>query len=219
MTKAGRSIPKLPRRQHSREPRRRFIIICEGKNTEPAYFGALKSKLPDVLIDIKPAAGVPMTIAETAAQLVPRGKPGRVRRDSYEEHDEIWAVFDRDEHQRYDEAVSRCETKGIKTARSNPCFELWLILHVSEFDKPDSRGAVQAHLEALCPEYDSKRGKKPDCSRFITQVEFAEKRAEKQLRGREDEGDPFGPPSTTVFQLTRAIRQASALSRGDAAGR
>jgi hypothetical protein len=115
--------------------------------------------------------------------------------------------------------VNRCESKGVKVARSNPCFELWLILHVSEYHRPDGRAAVQVHLEALCPDYDSKKGKKPDCARFIAHVQLAEKRAEKQLRDREDEGNRFGPPSTTVFQLTRAIREASALSRGDVAPR
>jgi hypothetical protein len=210
---AGRRVPDLRRRPPSREPRRRFALLCEGKNTEPAYFRALKAIFIDVLIDIKEAVGVPMTIAEQSVQLVAGGK--RRRRDSYEEHDEVWAVFDRDQHEPYDEAVGLCNNKGVKVARSNPCFELWLILHLSEFDRPHGSHAVQAHLEKLCPDYDSKRGKKPDCSRFVALVELAERRAEKQLRARAEEGGPFGPPSTTVFELTRAIRQASDLSQGE----
>ncbi len=158
-----------------------------------------------------------MTIAEKASELALNGKRGR--RDSYEEHDEIWAMFDRDTHLRHEEAVHLCDSRGVKVARSNPCFELWLILHVSDFDRPDGHAAVQAHLETLCSDYDPKRGKKPDCARFIAQVEVAEKRAEKQLLGRVAEGRPFGPPSTTVFQLTRAIRDASALRRADVAQR
>jgi hypothetical protein len=95
---------------------------------------ALQATLNNVVIDIKPAAGDPKMIAEKAVRLMPSG---RQKRDSYEENDKIWAMFDRDTHDLYDEAVRRCETNAISLARSNPCFELWLILHLSEFDKPD----------------------------------------------------------------------------------
>jgi RloB-like protein len=216
---AGRVPPSLRRRQAYREPQRRFTIVCEGKNTEPTYFRALQATIRDarVDLDIIPAAGVPMTIAERSIERVRltsvmRRRRGRI--DSYEEKDEVWAVFDRDEHHKYAEAVILCENKGVHVARSNPCFEVWIILHHTDFDRPDDRHAVQAHLESLCPEYDAARGKRPDCVRFVHKVEDAERRAARQLASREAEGIPFGPPSTTVFELTRAIRLAASLSRG-----
>jgi RloB-like protein len=219
---AGRVPPSLRRRQAYREPQRRFTIVCEGKNTEPAYFKALKATIRDarVVLDMIPAAGVPMTIAERSVELVRRTnvvrrKRGRV--DSYEENDEVWAVFDRDKHDKYAEAVMLCENKGVRVARSNPCFEVWIILHHTDFDRPDDSHAVQVHLETLCPEYDAARGKRPDCVRFIHRIEDAERRAERQLASRKAEGMPFGPPSTTVFGLTRAIRLAASRSRGLAA--
>lgn len=37
--KGGRhSVLGLRRRRPVREPKRRFILYCEGRNTEPAYF-------------------------------------------------------------------------------------------------------------------------------------------------------------------------------------
>ena len=212
-----RSLPSLRCRRAVREPKRRFTIVCEGKNTEPDYFQALRATIRDALVDldIVPAAGVPMTIAQRSVELVNRARatrrPGRI--DSYEENDEVWAVFDRDEHPNFDEAVGLCAAKRIGVARSNPCFEIWLILHKTEFDRPDGRRAVQAHLKSLCPEQDAARGKRPDCASLIDQIETAERRAERQLAAREEEGRPYGPPSTTVFNLTQAIRRAAELAR------
>jgi RloB-like protein len=214
----GRQTPSLRRRPASREPKRRFTVFCEGRNTEPAYFRSLQRTVADALIDlvIVAAAGVPYTLAVQAvdrARELGITRRTRRNRDSYEENDEVWAVFDRDEHPRYDEAVVLCERYRVGAARSNPCFEVWLILHVSDFDRPDGRHAVQAHLCGLRPEYQPKGGKLPDCAELITHIEAAEQRAEAQFRRRDEEGAAFGPPSTTVFQLTRAIRQAAEAVR------
>jgi hypothetical protein len=156
------------------------------------------------LIEINPAVGVPYTIAERAAERALQLR--QAYRDSYEEHDEIWAVFDRDTHPRIDDAVALCIRSGVGVARSNPCFELWLILHEAGFDKPADSRAVQAHLCKLRPEYDPSSTKVPNCSELISRIEAAENRAEAQLARRVAEGAPYGCPSTTVFCLTRAIR-------------
>ncbi len=215
----ARSPPaSLRRRGPTREPKQRFTIICEGKNTEPEYFYALQATIQDalVILVIEPAAGMPMTIAQRAVDLASQHQKNRRKHgktDSYEENDAIWAVFDRDQHPRFDEAVGLCEAKGIGVARSNPCFELWLILHKADFDRPDTGDAMQRHLQRLCPEYDAAKGKRPDCARLLDHIDGAEQRAERQLLAREDEGKPFGPPSTTMVHLTRAIRLAAARAR------
>ena len=122
----ARSPPaSLRRRGPTREPKQRFTIICEGQNTEPAYFRALEATVRDALIQliVEPAAGVPMTIAQRAVDLARQRRKDRRRRggtDSYEENDAIWAVFDRDQHPHFDEAVGLCEAKGIGVARSKP---------------------------------------------------------------------------------------------------
>ena len=126
----------------------------------------------------------------------------------------LTAVFDRDEHPNFDEAVALCVASPVGVARSNPCFEVWLILHKMDFDRPDGRHAVQTHLQSLCPEYDAAKGKRPDCVSLMDQLDAAERRAERQLAAREAEGKPYGPPSTTVFNLIRAIRLAAELARG-----
>ena len=173
----------------------------------------------DALISVKavPAVGVPYTIAEKAvehARELGIARNSRRKMDSFEENDQVWAVFDRDEHPRFDEAVALCEQYGVHVGRSNPCFELWLILHETEYDRAEARHGMQKILESLRPEYDSDSGKTPDCDEMIARIEEAEKRSERQLLAREDGDNPYGNPSTTVGRLTRAIREAAKLAGG-----
>ncbi|HEY8214760.1 MAG TPA: RloB family protein, partial [Methylocystis sp.] len=162
-------------------------------------------------------AGVPMSVAESAvARAKAEGLAKSSRRkpkNSFEEHDQIWAAFDRDRHPRFDEAVALCVSEGVRICRSNPCFEVWLILHETDYDKPDDHKAVCAHLRSLRPEYDPNGSKTCDFDEMIERVERAEARAEKLLTRREDQGAPFGRPSTTAGELTAAIREAAARHR------
>jgi len=159
---------------------------------------------------VKRKVGVPFTVATEAASLSEQiGVTGKkARRNLYEKRDQIWAVFDRDAHPRFQDAVKLCAKSGVKVARSNPCFEVWLILHFQDFHKPDGRQKVQEHFRKLCPEYDPKKGKTPDCIKLVGTLGQAEKRAATQLKRRTDEGSAFGPPSTTVHLLIEAVRQA-----------
>lgn len=205
---ARRSAPDLRRRRHRQQPKRRFIVYCEGAKTEPAYLAALRAACRGTLIEMKVIgpAGVPKTLARQAAV---EARSNRRGRNSFEKNDQVWAVFDRDEHPHYSEAVKHCEDAGVRVGRSNPCFEIWLILHEEDYDKPDDRHAVQARLRTIRPEYCASNGKTVDCNDLVTRVDAAEQRAAVLLARREAEGQPYGPPSTTVGHLTRAIRDAA----------
>ena len=213
-----RKISPIKQHKSQREPKRRFVLFCEGRNTEPAYFSALKRAWVGTLIDVesKPASGVPMTIAKKAVKFAKTEgltRTSRRKKSSFERKDEVWAVFDRDDHPNFDEAVRVCENYGVGVARSNPCFELWLVLHEKDHDKPDNRHDVQRTLKELRPEYDNRRGKIPNCDELVTRVESAEAHGTVLIERREKEGNPYGNPSTTVGVLTRAIRLASELAR------
>lgn len=41
-------------------------------------------------------------------------------------------MFDTDEHPNLRQALAEAANSGILTAVSNPCFELWLVLHVED---------------------------------------------------------------------------------------
>ena len=211
-----RRTPNLKRGKYQREPKRRFILFCEGKNTEPAYFRAIERVCTSAQIEVQvePAAGVPYTIAEKAvARAKSAGLAPRSRRvNSFEESDQVWAVFDRDEHPRFKEAVALCKHGSVNVAHSNPCFELWLLLHVQDHDRYEERSEIQRLLGKVRPDYVRDGGKAPDCDDLVTRLERAEQRAREQLTRREDSGDAFGNPSTTVGHLTYQIRQANRLA-------
>ena len=215
--RSRRPIPGLKRSPDSRRPKRLFTLFCEGRNTEPAYFEALRRSCADTLVEVDShgGIGVPMTIAERAVEFArERGLHPRSRKkkDSYERDDEVWAVFDRDEHPKFNDAVALCEGGGVGVGCSSPCFELWLILHEQEFDQLRNRHEVQRKLQQLRPEYDRSGQKVPDCDDLVKRVADAERRAKAQLKLREEEGIPNQSPSTRVGLLTAAIRQQDSSS-------
>ena len=215
--KPRRSAPKLKRKNLRLEPKRSFILFWEGEKTETEYFNAIRRTCSKTLIAVEThgGVGVPKTIAEKAIEkarslgLTPKS---RRKKDSYEKRDQVWAIFDRDDHPHFDEAVRNCESQNVGVGRSNPCFELWLILHEQDYDKPNDRHAMQKALAKLRPEYKLNGAKTPDCADLVKRVEAAEQRGAKQLQNRESGGDPYGNPSTTVGRLTRAIREADLLA-------
>ncbi|KAB8183256.1 hypothetical protein FH608_049290 [Nonomuraea phyllanthi] len=57
------------------------------------------------------------------------------------EREQVWAFFDRDDHDLVEESYARAKAAGVKVAYSNPCFELWLLLHFV----PGVSGAQDSH--------------------------------------------------------------------------
>lgn len=215
----ARASNKFSRAKATLKPRPRFTIYCEGSSTEPGYFNAL-GRAEKALIEIQVLpAGVPMTVAERAvAFAVQNGLSKSSRKKSknfFEKQDQVWAVFDVDEHPNFDAAVRLCERSGVGVGRANPCFEIWLILHLEDFHRPDDRHAVGRYLRSLRPEYDPHGTKTCHWTELIPHVETAERRAANQLEQRALEGSSFGRPSTTLGNLTAAIREAARpLRRG-----
>lgn len=213
----------LKRRESFREPKRKFYLFSEGK-TEKDYFLALQRHC-DALIDVvveNPGSN-PKTLALAAIEFASKeglgrdgDQPAEQKPDSYEEFDQVWIVFDRDEHPpaHVNDALQKCQSRGIGIARFNPCFELWLILHEEDYDRAGGRHAVQAHYRTLRQEYDPSRGKTANWPEVLPRIRDAERRAKSQLRRREEEGNAFGEPSTTVCDLTEAIHTAAEQARG-----
>jgi hypothetical protein len=208
MAKASRRRFSLTRRRAVSNPKRRFLVVCEDANSAPQYLRALQ-KLSNTIIDTIGGAGTPEVIAAIAIEEAQRrGVIGRKRRnlDWFEKTDEVWAMFDRDQHEHFNKGVALCEKHSIPIARSNPCFEVWLILHFIDYHKPDERDVVFNYLCELCPSYKEGKGRDMKFADLLKDIEIAEQRAEKQLAAREAEGKNYGPPSTTIFELTRSIR-------------
>jgi|ERR1700734_1058671 hypothetical protein len=112
----GRSEPKwkLRRRTAFRLPKIKITAVCEGKLTEPEYLTKLArhcGALVAIDLVVEKAAGVPMSVVDRAIHLLRQKLTQKA--DSFSERDQIWAVFDRDEHPRVVEAINKAESAGI----------------------------------------------------------------------------------------------------------
>lgn len=195
----------LKRRKAFREITPRFRIACEGTVTERVYFSELARTLR-VSVEILKNTGSPLTISKA---LVAHKKKGRRGHNSWDAVTSYWAVFDRDEHPYVPESMQLLQDNQIGCAFSNPCFELWLILHHKDHDAPQTRQQMQKMLEGLDPDYDRTGGKRPNAAELIKHVEDAEKRAELMSARRKAEAADFGNPSTSVWLLTRKMKAAA----------
>lgn len=128
--KPGRSKPHL-----SGKPR--ILILCDGAQTEPNYFRRLKTSRR--LTSVKVGAPRPRQIGP--GRLLKRVRD-ELRTDSG--WDAVYCVLDHDGH---DSAVNKLRSgleainrrrnlPRVHMALSNPCFELWLLLHFEFSDRP-----------------------------------------------------------------------------------
>lgn len=127
---------RFTRSRHPRTIGRKALIVCEGEKTERGYFEAVRQsmRLPTLRIRVvHPNATDPLTIVEATieerARLASQGLWLR--------GDEAWVVFDGDEHMnasadRWNRAIQLARGKTIRLAISNPCFELWYLIHFQD---------------------------------------------------------------------------------------
>lgn len=132
--------------EKSIEPRKAFVISCEGKNTEPEYFYTIKNKLSDyidVLIQIeiveKNSGNEPYNVLSDLLEHTNK----KQQDDSYDvTNDEFWIVIDREKNdirkQHIIDILDSCEDNNIDIALTNPAFEFWLLLHIVDNSLYDS---------------------------------------------------------------------------------
>ncbi|MGJ8655714.1 MAG: RloB family protein [Akkermansiaceae bacterium] len=118
-----------------------FLIVTEGTVTEPVYFKELRKQLRARGADIEVLPGKksdPFKVIDHTVKLseikTQRAKQGRAIA-----YDHVWAVIDTDVAVINDDLqkiIHTADTKGVKLALSNPCFEAWLIFHVMKSCKP-----------------------------------------------------------------------------------
>ena len=190
-------------------PAARVVIVTEGAVTEPKYLRSFNSVHTEnsIKLVIRPVGGDPRRVVDRAVQ-----EKRALRGDSLAIQDTVWAVFDRDIHPRFDEAVDMARANGVRLAVSNPCFEIWGVFHYRDFDAPVNRHECQSELANLCKSYSTGGSKVFDDSEAIGQgYSDAVARARNSCKRRREEGDPEGNPSTRVHLLTEHILKLYAL--------
>lgn len=114
---------------------RLIVIASEGKDTERIYFKALAKEYTNPRVHVH--------ILERSEAEQNNSSPDHVLKQlndyksqyELEADDELWLVLDKD---RWTEAMLSCvatecsQEVAMHMALSNPCFELWLLLHIED---------------------------------------------------------------------------------------
>jgi len=190
--------PLSPRYLNRREPLDRFLIVCEGKQTEPNYFRAFR---------------VPTVVVQGAGRNTIQIVREAVRQADIEEYDQVWCVFDRDSFPevRFNEALALADQSGIRVAYSNECFELWYLLHFDFCDTALGRAACCRRLSSKIAGGYLKNSE--SLYRLLLDLQpQAIRNAERLLAQYQPPQPARDNPSTTVHllvkELNRFVRQA-----------
>lgn len=113
-------IPAPTRQEHVT-----FLIVCEGLNTEPDYFGHFQQYFRRSAVKIISVGGAGNTIRVVE----------RAHKECIKIHyDQVWVVFDKDDFpaDHFNNAIIMADNSGYGVAYSNQSFEYWFILHFED---------------------------------------------------------------------------------------
>lgn len=182
------------RRKTAKEARRashaRILIVTEGSKTEPLYLEDIRAAhhLHSANVAVQPSqlGTAPIQVVRYAQQLFEEGDLRKgIRPKSF---DQIYAVFDRDEHESYFNALNLAKSLdgklrndeqrlvSFKAIASIPNFELWLLLHYEDIQASIHRDEVMARLKQHIPGYE--KGKDGMFATTREQLETATQRAQ-----------------------------------------
>ncbi|MEA5579414.1 RloB family protein [Anabaena sp. UHCC 0451] len=184
----------LERSQPSRKITQKILIACEGSKTEPIYFKSIRNelRLPTLEIIILPHQSKtdPGNIIERLIE-----ERQQMKNDKrWTTNDTAWAVFDGDEHiekslANWQGAINRANSQKINLAITNPCFELWYLIHFQDHLAQISREKLLKLLNKYIPDYDKSMSLYPQLLKPLTEqaIQRAEKIAKQIKRDQLDE--------------------------------
>ena len=162
-----RQRKQLERAQARRVSHDRILIISEGSKTEPLYFSEIRAayRLHTASVVVRPSetGTAPIQVVQYAQDLFINGD--RHKRIQPRAFEQVYAVFDRDEHDSYLAALNLAESldgrlrneakQAVKfgAVASVPSFELWLLLHFEGIQAPLHRDEVMRRLGHHIPGY------------------------------------------------------------------
>jgi hypothetical protein len=167
-----RQQKQLERKQGRRASYDRILIVSEGSKTEPNYFREIRAahRLHTANVEVQPSelGTAPIQVVRYAQALFENGdRHKNIQRRAFEK---VYAVFDRDEHDSYHEALTLADSLNGKlrsdakqpvtfqAIASVPSFELWLLLHFEDIQAPLDRDEVMRRLKLHIPGYDKGAG-------------------------------------------------------------
>jgi len=208
--------PARPKKRPHRpkEQKQKFLLCCEGEGTEPGYFTSLADFLRNPLIEL-----IEIEIAEHEStdpkQIVVQAKSlratanreARQMRDDNLRYDQVWCVFDRDEHAHFDEAINQALDNKLELAVSNPCFELWILIHYQEQTAGLTRQDAQKKVRKYIPNYE----KNISFAELEGRTFKAVRRAGRMEANAKERGKATDNPSTGVWRLVKMLCDGSTV--------
>lgn len=163
-----RQRQQLERKLARRASYDRILIVSEGSKTEPNYFGEIRQayRLHTANVEVRPSelGTAPIQVVQYAKELFEFGdKHKNIQPRAFEQ---VYAVFDRDDHSSYFDAVTMMQSLDGKLRNDNkqlvrfqatasvPSFELWLLLHYEDIQAPIHRDEVMRRLKIHIPGYE-----------------------------------------------------------------
>lgn len=192
----------LSRRTGVRSPKKTVYVFCEGEKTERDYLRALRRAdqvVGKVHIDVDSDAAAPKDLVERA-----------IKKIKDPEVDECWCIFDVEApvaHPNIESIVRTAEKHGVRLAVTNPCFELWLVLH----HRNVTRYVTTTEIVKQSKEIDGRGGKGIDGSLYMKNLDQAGERADKLRQRHLQDGTTFpnDNPSSGMVDFVRAVGAVS----------
>ena len=184
--------------------RRQIVVFTEGEKTEVSYinhWASLYRRRVNVIIEKK--RGVPWTLVDAAVTARRADSRQHGRREG---QDEYWCVFDVNNHPKIHDSLQRAQANDINLAVSNPCIELWFILHYRrQTGHIEGRDAQRDCGDLL----DWRRKALPTPVLDVLEGRFEDAKRRAQALDEMHVGDgrqPRANPSSDVWRLVDRIR-------------
>lgn len=133
----------------SRAKRLSLQAFTEGEATEVIYLTHWNRLYRNVtLVHVSPFHGDPLSLVREACDQKKRDLP-EAKRGRGDAYDQYWCAFDVNSHQRIPEALDMAAANGVEIALTNPCIELWFVLHLEEQTAELDRFAAQKRAKEL----------------------------------------------------------------------
>ncbi|TYQ24681.1 RloB domain-containing protein [Pseudanabaena sp. UWO311] len=157
---------------------KKILIACEGKQTEPKYFNAIRQdlRLTTVQVLILPHDGTdPLSVVNAVLEA---RKDKKREKTWFDDQDSAWAVFDGDEHiannrPNWCQAIQIAKHQKINLAITNPSIEFWYLIHFQAHSAIIARDKAKDRLKQHIPNYDKARCYYPEKLKELTQDAIA----------------------------------------------
>lgn len=132
-----------------------FLIVTEGKRTEPLYFKGIEKLIKEKVGGIVDVVETPLI--DIHGEGCATGKlieiTERIVKEAKIIYQNVWVVFDKDDFEDFDQAIKDGVDKGYKIAWSNQSFEYWLYLHFYYSDSALHRDDWNKKLDEIFEQY------------------------------------------------------------------